>query len=136
MNNINEEYCILYLTFVGFNYKLSNVKNYIKLNNLSKGLSLISSKKTISYGNSNIMYWSIKVNLNDNVDNYEKLKFIYDVLIEDELKNNNVPRIHIVTEDYSSNLESIPKDDYKKGDTKNLFLIKSNSHFKMLRRSN
>lgn len=136
MNNINEEYCILYLTFVGFNYKLSNVKNYIKLNNLSKGLSLISSKKTISYGNSNIMYWSIKVNLNDNVDNYEKLKFIYDVLIEDELKNNNVPRIHIVTEDYSFNLESIPKDDYKKGDTKNLFLIKSNSRFKMLRRSN
>ena len=136
MNNITEEYCVLYLTFVGFNYKLSNINNYIKLNNLSKGLNLIASKKTISCGNSNVMYWSIEVNLNDNVDNYEKLESIYDVLIEDGLKNNYIPRIHIVTEDYSFNLESIPKDDYKKEDTKNLFLRKSNSHCKMLRRSN
>lgn len=82
------------------------------------------------------MYWSIEVNLNDNVDNYEKLESIYDVLIEDGLKNNYIPRINIVTEDYSFNLESVQKDDYKKDDTKKLFLRKSNSHCKMLRRSN
>jgi len=127
MNNINEEYCILYLTFAGFNYKLSNVKNYVKLNILSKGLNLIASKKElISYGN--IIYWSIVVNLNDNIQNYEKLESIYDTLIEDGLKNNYVPIIRIVTEDYSSNLENIQKDDYKTEDTKKLFLRKFNSH--------
>ena len=135
MNNTNQEYCVLYLTFIGFNYKLSNIKTYILLNSLSKKLKLFLSKKTISYGKSNIMYWQIGVDLNDNIDNYGKLETVYNILVEDCLKNNYSPKIYIVTEDYSLNLEDIPKEDYNKESTKKLFLRKPNNLCKSLKRN-
>lgn len=136
MNNINEEHYVLYLSFVGFNDKLSNIKTYIKLNYLSKGLNLISLEKTIKFRNSNILEWHAVVNLNDNVNNYEKLESIYDILIEDGLKNNYVPIIRLITKNHIFYLEKFPKELYKEENTKKIFLKKSSSNYKNLRRSN
>ena len=128
---------MLYLTFRKKDYEtnikmfLYNLRTYVKLMKLSKGYQqVLLSKKIIDV---HYMYFELAINIED-IDG--KIGAIYDILIEDALKFHYVPMIKLVYLEKTITFDDVPKDDYKKEDTKNLFLKKSNSHCKILRRSN
>lgn len=134
--NKNEEYFILHLSFTGYNYKISDIINYIKLNKLSKKIKLIELMKTMHYGQSNIISWYIDVDLNDNIDNYEELESIYEILIEDGLKYDYIPSIRMITKEGTLDIKDFSKEEYKNQDVKDLFLKKQNTCCKSLKRGN
>lgn len=134
MSDKNKEYCVLSLRYSGYNYIPANILTYIKLTILSKKLNKISLRNEFDETSEHFLVWSIKVDLNDNENDYKTLEAIYDILIKDGLKNNYTPNIYIWTDDYDYDLKDIPKEDYDKESTKKLFLSKPNNLSENLKR--
>lgn len=136
MENNNKEYCILRLSYVGYNYIPSNILTYIKLNILSSRLNKISLKSEFNQTSAYMLYWSVRLDLIDNANNYKTLEAIYDILVKEGLKNNYSPNIYIDFEDYSLDLKDISKEDYAKESTKKMFLCKLNNLSENLKMQN